>query len=161
MTKRIFSLGVLLMSMLACFTLSSCGSDNDNEPTTTNVRQSDLTNPWMLINAEDTDDNGFCFLAFNSSQVAQAIMSADGNIYDVIISSWELKDGKLYIGNRSVGKVEKATQDGVTVIIINGIMYVPSNIDVDGEGTIEDIFTHEGITRAQFWEILVSLSQGN
>ncbi|MBR6285170.1 MAG: hypothetical protein IKR25_12895 [Muribaculaceae bacterium] len=155
MTKRILNLGVLLLCMLACVTLSSCGSDDNkkDEPTISNVRPADLTTPWMIINAEEVANEEFSFLAFDGNRAAHATMNENGVRNITIYDSWKVDGDKLYLGGHLAGTIKKGQSQGIQVIFINEITYVPSNVKVDGS-SIEDEFIKGGVTREMIWQLL-------
>ena len=158
MNKKLFSLMLLLVGALTMLTFTACSSDDDNkdEPQQiTTATRSDLTTPWMLIPESQANDESFSFLAFEDNRAAIGTFHNDGTVTDVIITnSWSYSNGILKVNNRELGKVTKVTQKGVTVLFINQDMYVPSNVRVNGNKSVEDVFMEGGITRADFWKIL-------
>ena len=150
---------LLLVGALTMLTFTACGSDDDDnnkdEPQLTTATKTDLTKPWMLIPESQATDESFSFLAFEDNRAAIGTFHHDGTVSDVIItSSWSFSKGILMVNNRELGKVTKVTQKGVTVLFIDEDMYIPSNVRVNGNKSVEDTFIEGGISRAQFWQFL-------
>ncbi len=146
----------LLICLLASFTLTSCG--NDDEPKISSVSKSDLTTPWLLIDVENSTNDKIRFYAFDDKRVAYGILSEDKEenvfIEDAIIySSWELNGKKLTLGANVPITVEKVSRNGVYGFQFGNIIYIPSNVIYQGV-SIEDAFKAYGISRASFWTMI-------
>lgn len=151
MKKHLFSFGLLVLTLLATISLTSCGSDDDG-PSASNVRASDLTAPWMLFEVNNTDHQAFW--AFNGQQAASGIIEADGDIEDVTLyNSWSIEGGNLIVGGRNIGSIRKENAQGIDLIYIGSTPYLPSNVKVDGQ-SLEDELTEIGITRQLLWSLI-------
>ena len=160
MKKQFRILGMLLLSFFAFTTLTACGSDdNDDEPQISNVRESDLTKPWMIINVEEGQEDELYFITFNGNRAARGILNDNGSIYDVMVyNNWKLDGDKLYLNGNLAGTIQKVQHQGVQMILINDIFYLPSNVRVDGR-SVEDELSAVGITREMLWEAILNSVQ--
>ena len=155
MKKQFRIFGLLLLSLFAFTTLTSCGSDDNDGPKFSKVTESDFTRPWMLINVQAGEEDELYFVAFNGNRVAEGIMNDDGSVYDVAVyNSWKLDGDKLYINGKVEGVVEKVEHNGVQMLLINNVFYLQSNVKVEGR-SIEDELSALGIDRELLWDVIM------
>ena len=153
MKKHLFSFGLLVLTLLATISLTACGSDDDG-PSSTNVRASDLTAPWMLfeLNNNVTDQ---AFWAFDGQHAASGTMIGEtGEFRNITLyDSWRIDGGHLIVGGRDVGAISKERAEGIDLIIIGNQLFLQSNVKIDGR-SLEDDLGEMGITRQLLWTLL-------
>ncbi len=116
------------------------------------VTMSDLTTPIFLY--YDSGIASIYFYSFNGSRAATGSISTVGEDAmlrcDALHESWSIDgEGNLKLGN-STYPMQYATNHGVTIISINGVVLLASNSTVNGEILEKRL----DITRERLWQAI-------
>lgn len=117
--KNLWRLLTIMMVAMLSVSFASCGSDDDDEGSSSGLSASNLVGEWVVIADDDGNSDVGEIWGFN----------ADGTFYgdnSDIYTAWKIVDGKLQM-TRDDGRTE-----AYTASIKDGKLY----LSYDGENTV-------------------------
>ena len=155
MKKYLFAIAALVLSVGMSIGFTSCGND-EPEVIVENPTKADLTTPMFLYAVSGT--NYLDFWSFTDTEAAYGSMQTVGENglrikCTYFYPSWTLEGRTLNLNNEKLYAATKGTYQNVSVIVIEGASYIPSNTLYGGK-KLEENFEALGLTKDRLWTVL-------